>query len=93
MKVKTFSRKRTEKRVGLRFLGISVEPQTFLGLDVSGLPKIGGDFPRLTMFGGDNESDEGPGYFDVQYLDEDTLIISQNEPGGIFVSVRDNTDW
>lgn len=35
-----------------------------------------------------NAAYSSPGFFDVLYLDDDTLIIQQNEPGGIFVSVR-----
>lgn len=95
LRVKTKSRRRTDKRVGLQFVGGSIEPQSILNFDVSNiLPKLGGSFPRLTLFGGENDSAEGPGYFDVKYLDDSTLIISQNEPGGYFVSIReDDEDW
>lgn len=93
--VKTKSKRRTDKRVGLQFVGGSVEPVSILDFDVSNiLPKIGGSFPRLKLFGGDNNNTDGQGYFDVKYLDNDTLIISQNEPGGYFISIReDDDDW
>ena len=131
-RVKTFSRARSDSRVGLTFLGIALEPQSLLGYDVSHgdgdgvkigekeqkaekalpfglkLPKASFDFPRLSMFGADNnnanntqndtQSDNNKGgaggYFDVRYVDEDTLIIYQNEPGGVFVNSRVvDSDW
>ena len=38
-----------------------------------------------------NDNTSSPGYFDILYIDDDMLIISQNEPGGVFVSIRDTT--
>ena len=32
-----------------------------------------------------------PGFFDILYLDENLLIIKQNEPGGIFINIRDTS--
>ena len=50
-------------------------------------------------FGLENFSSEGkddvdaPGYFDVEYLDDELLIIRQQAPGGRFVLVKvDNYD-
>ena len=64
------------------------------------VPTFSLDLPRLSLAGAnvDDGGDgtargniDGPGYFDVLYLDEDCLIISQNAPGGIFVNVRDDS--
>lgn len=34
-----------------------------------------------------------PGYFDVEYLDEELLVIRQQAPGGVFALVKvDNYD-
>ena len=35
-----------------------------------------------------NAAFSSPGFFDVLYIDDDTLVIQQNEPGGIFISIR-----
>ena len=41
-------------------------------------------------FGANANADySSPGFFDILYLDDDTLIIQQNQPGGIFISIRD----
>lgn len=95
LQVKTKAKARSSTRVGLTFLGVKAAPQTALGIDVTNLlPPIGFNFPSVpTLFGGDNigaesSDEEGPGYFDILYLDDDCLIISQNEPGGIFVNIR-----
>ena len=53
-------------------------------------------FPATTAFGssgfgaGEDAGLDGPSYFDVLYLDDDMLVIRQNEPGGIFISVRES---
>lgn len=71
-----------------------------MGFDVRPIfPPVGADLPRFSLFGGNVENKgndrsggvESPGYFDILYLDKDCLIISQNEPGGIFVNIRDNS--
>lgn len=61
-------------------------PQTLLerladfvpGLDGLGL---GGD-------GDDNVKADAPGYFDVEYLDDELLVIRQQAPGGVFALVK-----
>ena len=85
LKVKTFAQARSRSnRVGLNFLGASARPLTALGIDATALPALGFDFPQLNLFGGSENStrDDSPGFFDILYLDENCLIISQNEPGG-----------
>ena len=94
-RVKTRSRARSETRVGLSFVGAKVEPKKFLGLDVSGLPPLGGDFPNLASLGigaGDKADNSSPGFYDILFIDEDLLILRQNEPGGVFVSTRVHSD-
>ena len=90
-RVKTRSKARSETRVGLSFVGASIEPQKFLGFDASVLPPLGVDFPKLPslMIGAeDNADSSSPGFYDIKYLDNDLLILNQNEPGGVFVSTR-----
>jgi hypothetical protein len=36
----------------------------------------------------DTNNDESPGYFDVEYVDEELLIIRQQVPGGVFALVK-----
>eukprot|EP00587_Corethron_hystrix_P008882 CAMPEP_0113300120 /NCGR_PEP_ID=MMETSP0010_2-20120614/1878_1 /TAXON_ID=216773 ORGANISM="Corethron hystrix, Strain 308" /NCGR_SAMPLE_ID=MMETSP0010_2 /ASSEMBLY_ACC=CAM_ASM_000155 /LENGTH=295 /DNA_ID=CAMNT_0000153483 /DNA_START=122 /DNA_END=1009 /DNA_ORIENTATION=+ /assembly_acc=CAM_ASM_000155 len=73
-------------RVGLSFEAVKVRPLEILGVDAASWPTTAGfDLPKLP---GIADPSSGPGYFDILYLDDDMLIISQNEPGGIFVSVR-----
>ena len=94
LQVKTKAKARSNTRVGLTFLGVRATPLTALGVDISNLlPSIGFQFPSLPSFvgniGADNNSNNNsPGYFDILYLDETCLIISQNEPGGIFVNIK-----
>jgi hypothetical protein len=38
--------------------------------------------PRISL------PEDGPGYFDTTYLDEEMLIIRQNAPGGLFVLAK-----
>ena len=92
--VKTKARARSPTRVGLTFVAADFGPLRLLGQSTDFLPRVGGKFPSIGLFGNnvgaDDEADiNGPSYFDIIYLDEDMLIIKQNEPGGIFVSVRD----
>ena len=92
MQVTTAARARSDRRVGLTFLGVKAVPLIAFGFDVSKLlPPVGFNFPQLSLFGLGAESkasEDTPGFFDVLYLDDDCLIISQNEPGGIFISTR-----
>jgi hypothetical protein len=92
--VKTKARARSPTRVGLTFEAADFGALRLLGQSTPFLPRLGGRFPSLSFFGsniGANKEAEvnGPSYFDILYLDDDTLIIKQNAPGGIFVSVRD----
>jgi hypothetical protein len=94
--VSTRAKARSESRVGLQFLGATLKPMTLLGLDLQGkwfAPPFKVEFPQLTLFGSENsDSVDSPGFFDVVYLDTDCLIIKQNEPGGIFVNIRDDDE-
>ena len=92
-KVGTRGAARGPARVGLTFESVTVKPVSLLGQDLGALPPLKLDLPRLTLFGSRNigaesEAVEGPGYFDVLYLDGDFLAIKQNEPGGLFVFTR-----
>jgi hypothetical protein len=92
-RVKTKSKARSSTRVGLSFVGVSLEPQSLLGFDIRFAPPIGVDFPSLPSlgFGADSREDNGdnsPGFYDIMYLDENLLILSQNEPGGVFISTK-----
>lgn len=83
--VGTSSYARSETRVGLTFKSITAKPLSLFGQSVSGfLPSLNSVLPQSIIRG----DGEGPGYFDVLYLDQNCLIIAQNSPGGIFVNVR-----
>lgn len=93
LKVQTRARARGPARVGLTFESILFDAQTFLGVDVTSLlPQLSAPLPRLPGAGG-ADSDDSPAYFDIVYLDIDTLIIRQNDPGGVFVAIRDDDDF
>ncbi len=99
------SRKGNANRVGLVFEGVKVQPIEFMGNKVDNLPPLSIDltWPR-NMFDqiapyvpgiGSNSSDDTdkPGYFDVEYLDDDLLVIRQQAPGGVFALIKvDNFD-
>lgn len=91
--VGTSSYARSSTRVGLSFRSVRLKPLSVLGLEFKDLPfsvpslKI--DLPRFGLNDDDNANRSG--YFDIEYLDNDCLIISQNQPGGIFVNFRDYT--
>lgn len=72
-------------RVGLLFEKVALQPIELLGQTVS-LPPLGFDLPKLDIAG--MNGDDGPGYFDVTFLDEELLIIRQNAPGGLFVLTK-----
>jgi len=116
LKVFTQARRRSDTRVGLRFLKVQAG-LLINGAKPSWLPSslFKGTLPQSALFdtlapivenifgggggGGGSQDDSSnsdsntsPGFFDVLYLDEDTLIIAQNAPGGIFVSTRMNED-
>jgi hypothetical protein len=71
-------------RVGLVFESVQVAPMQIFGMDIDVFPPLGFDLPKLP---GTDQAD-GPGYFDVTYLDDELLVIRQNAPGGIFVLVK-----
>ena len=72
-------------RVGLVFEKVQLQPVELLGYQVN-LPPLGVDLPRINLAGSNPE--DGPGYFDVTFLDKEMLIIRQNTPGGLFVLVK-----
>lgn len=88
----TASAREVNNRVGLTFRKVEVKPMSLLGMSLS-LPSLIANLPQATLFGSniDNKGilgKEGPGYFDVLYLDDDCLVIKQNSPGGIFISIK-----
>ena len=81
-------------RLGLRFERILVEPQTILGMKIPLLfPLLNLPVPTPQSIVAPGSPKEGPGYFDILYLDSDCLIISQASPGGIFISIRDDANF
>jgi hypothetical protein len=88
---------RSPVRVGLQFKRVEIEAKSFLGQSITmptDWPSFGINFPQLSkkLFGLQDEptASQGPGFFDVEYLDRDTLIIAQNAPGGYFISIRND---
>jgi PAP_fibrillin len=73
-------------RIGLIFQAVKVQPMEFLGLDCSMFPPLTLDLPKLPGMNMDDTT--SPGFFDVTFLDQNLLIIRQNQPGGMFVSIR-----
>lgn len=102
------SRKGSANRVGLVFEGVKLQPIEFLGQKVDNLPPLSVDLtwqqdlidqiasfvPGLENFSSEGKDDvDAPGYFDVEYLDDELLIICQQAPGGRFALVKvDNCD-
>lgn len=101
------SRRGNANRVGLVFEGLKLQPIELLGQKVDNLPPLSIDLtwqqnlfdqfaPILPGLGNMN-SDSGddtdkPGYFDVDYLDDELLVIRQ-QGGGVFALVKvDNYD-
>lgn len=91
--VGTSSYARNNTRVGLTFKSVQLKPVSLLGIELKdfpiAVPSLKIDLPRFGL--NSEQSTDSSGYFDVEYLDEDCLIISQNQPGGVFVSFRDYT--
>ena len=97
------SRSGLSNRVGLSFEGLELQPIELLGRRVDGLPPLSVDFtwpgsllkelaaliPGLgdALGAGKTANDDAPGYFDVEYLDDELLIIRQQAPGGVFALV------
>lgn len=94
LRVMTRATARSMTRVGLTFERVAVEPRALLGADISSLlPALSIPLPRLP--GSDRagaDSASSPAFFDVTYLDRELLVIQQNEPGGVFVAVRETQD-
>ena len=89
LKVFTSAFARGASRVGLTFKRLESQLLSLFSVDIN-LRLLGIDFPQVASgFGG---GADGPGFFDVWYLDEDLLIISQNQPGGFFVNVRSSEE-
>jgi hypothetical protein len=98
------SRSGLSNRVGLSFEGLELQPIELLGRRVDGLPPLSVDFtwpgsllkelaalvPGLgdVLGAGKTANDDAPGYFDVEYLDDELLIIRQQAPGGVFALVK-----
>lgn len=102
------SRNGAANRVGLFFEGVKLQPIELLGQKVDNLPPLSVDLtwqqdlvdqvasfvPGLENFSSDGKDEvDAPGYFDVEYLDDELLIICQQAPGGRFALVKvDNCD-
>jgi len=91
LRVFTKAYARSANRIGLTFKRVEAKPISFAGFDVSSIlpPFTTNLISPLQSFGISGENGEkGPGFFDILFLDQDTLIIRQNDPGGIFISTR-----
>lgn len=73
-------------------------PQTIIRQLISLVPGLNTNDDRSNSNEGKdtfatNNNDESTGYFDVEYVDDELLIIRQQVPGGVFVLVKvDNCD-
>lgn len=65
-------------------------PQSLLGQIAPYLPGgIGEVLDPSRREGGSGDDDvDKPGYFDVEYLDDELLVIRQQAPGGVFALVK-----
>lgn len=55
------------------------------------IDQLAGFVPGLDNLGfgdGENVNSDTPGFFDVDYLDDELLVIRQNAPGGVFALVK-----
>eukprot|EP00804_Cyclotella_cryptica_P013883 CCRYP_002420-RA/>CCRYP_002420-RA protein AED:0.03 eAED:0.03 QI:101/1/1/1/1/1/2/149/327 len=103
------SRKGNTNRVGLVFEGVKLQPIELLGNKVDNLPPLSIDLtwpqntfdqiapyiPGIGSIAASNSKDDTdrPGYFDVEYLDDELLVIRQQAPGGVFALIKvDNFD-
>ena len=86
-------------RVGLVFEGVKLQPIELLGQSVSSLPPLSVDFTigqgildQVVSFvpGLDElrDNEDAPGYFDVEYLDDELLVIRQGPGGGVFALIK-----
>ena len=99
LRVQTRARPRSATRVGLSFESVGAEQLAILGQEVPDwlpkpkvdLPQIGLDVQRRIFNVGDDEDPRdaasNPAFFDVQFLDEELLVIRQGSPGGMFAAV------
>ena len=99
LRVQTRARPRSATRVGLTFERVGAEQLAILGQEVPDwlpkpkvdLPQLGLDVQRRIFNVGDDEDPRdaasNPAFFDVQFLDEELLVIKQGSPGGMFAAV------
>ena len=99
LRVQTRARPRSATRVGLSFERVGAEQLAVLGQAVPDwlpkpkvdLPQLGLDVQRRIFNVGDDEDPRdaasNPAFFDVQFLDEELLVIKQGSPGGMFAAV------
>ena len=99
LRVQTRARPRSATRVGLSFERVGAEQLAILGQEVPDwlpkpkvdLPQLGLDVQRRIFNVGDDEDPRdaasNPAFFDVQFLDEELLVIKQGSPGGMFAAV------
>jgi hypothetical protein len=86
VKTRAYQRSNQPNRIGLEFRSVQLQPVQALGVDVlDRLPPLGIDLPSLP--GVTTPSDDGPGYFDVTFLDDELLIIRQ-QGDGLFCLVK-----
>mmetsp|Transcript_8584 Transcript_8584/g.18056 ORF Transcript_8584/g.18056 Transcript_8584/m.18056 type:complete len:299 (+) Transcript_8584:65-961(+) len=87
-------------RVGLVFEGIKLQPVEIFGQKVGGLPPLSVDFtwpqnflaqfvPGIDDLGSTQNDPDALGYFDIEYLDDELLVIKQ-QGGGRFALVKVN---
>lgn len=79
----------------IEFLGQKVDGLPPLSVDFTWsqnlMEQLAGFVPGLDslgLSGGGNGNADAPGYFDVEYVDDELLIIRQQVPGGVFVLVK-----
>ena len=99
LRVQTRARPRSATRVGLTFERVGAEQLAILGQEVPDwlprpavdLPQLGLDVQRRIFSVGDEEDPRdaasNPAFFDVQFLDDELLVIKQGSPGGMFAAV------
>jgi len=84
--VSTQGMKLSNNRVELQFQRVQVAAIEVLGQTLD-FPAVGADLPQLPESLSSSSSSNN-GYFDILFQDATMLVIRQNAPGGIFVSVR-----
>ncbi|KAL7465715.1 hypothetical protein ACHAXS_006035 [Conticribra weissflogii] len=100
---RAYSRIGRPNRVGLVFEGIKLQPVEIFGQKVDSLPPISVDFtwpqnflaqfvPGIDDLGSTQNDPDALGYFDVEYLDDDLLVIKQQGEGRFALVKVDNYD-